>query len=290
MAITVDNAFVNEYRSLIIHLAQQSETLVRPHVTEVASSGKTFSWDRLGATDAVLKTGRRADTNYIDDAWSRRLAIPQTWNHTLTFEDEDTVQMIIDPQGPYARNQAMAMARKYDDLCIAAATGDALDGDGTTGIPLPATQVLGDGTAAISFEQVTQVQEIFLKNEIPMDAPKVMVVGPVQVRQLLALTQVTSADFVQTQALQQLSATGIVPNWMGMTWIVSNRLLSSGAGKRSCLCFTKDAIGLAVNRDMMIRIGEDPSKSYMNQVFAQFTAGATRIEDEQIVHLEVLDS
>jgi hypothetical protein len=290
MAITIDKAFINEYRNLVIHLAQQSATLVRPHVTEVSSGGETYSWDRLGATDALAKTTRRATTPYVDDVWSRRLAVPTTWNHNMTFEHEDTVQMIIDPQGPYARNQAMAMARKYDDLIIASATGTALDGDGSTTTAFPAGQKLGTGIAAISFADITKVQEIFLSNEIGLDVPKVMVVGPVQVRQLMALTQATSADYVQTQALQQLSATGIVANWMGMTWIVSNRLLASSAGKLSCLCMTRDAIGLAVNDNMMIRIGEDPSKSYMNQVYAQFTAGAVRIEDEQIVHLEVLDS
>ncbi len=290
MAITIDNAFVNEYRNLVIHLAQQSSTLIRPHVTEVSSSGETYSWDRLGATDAVAKTSRRAATPYVDDIWSRRLAVPTTWNHNMTFEHEDKVQMLIDPQGPYARNQAMAMARKYDDLVIAAATGTALDGDGTTTTAFPASQLIGDGSAAISFDLVTQVQENFLENEIPMDVPKVMIVGPVQVRQLLALTVATSADYVQTQALQQLSATGIVANWMGFTWVVSNRLLAPDTGELGCLAFTRDAIGLAVNENMMVRIGEDPSKSYMNQVFAQFTAGAVRIEDEQIVHLRVLNS
>ena len=289
MAITIDNAFINEYRNLVIHLAQQSETLVRPHVTEVSSSGKSYSWDRLGATEAVEKTGRRVDTTYVDDDWSRRLAVPRTFNHTMTFEHEDTVQMLIDPQGPYARNQAMAMARRYDDLVIEAATADALDGDGSTLIPFPPEQIIGGGSDPISFTLVTRVQERFLENEIQMDVPKVFIVGPAQVRKLMELTEATSADYVQRQALQQLSATGIVPNWMGFTWIVSNRLLSTGGDQISCLAMTKAAIGLAVNQNMLVRIGEDPSKSYMNQVFAQFTAGAVRIEDEQIVHLNIIN-
>ena len=290
MAITIDNAFINEYRNLVIHLAQQSEVLVRPHVTEVSSTGKSYSWDRLGATDALEKTGRRVDTAYVDDDWSRRLAIPRTFNHTMTFEHEDTVQMLIDPQGPYARNQAMAMARQYDDLIIEAATGTALDGDGSTAHPFPATQRVGDGTGTITFDLVTQVQEVFMTNEIQMDVPKVMLVSPAEVRALLQLTQATSADFVQTKALQQLAATGIVAGWMGFTWIVSNRLLSSGGQQLSCLAMTSAAIGLAVNQNMMVRIGEDPGKSYMNQVFAQFTAGAVRIEDEQIVELSILSA
>lgn len=292
MAITIDNAFINEYRNLVIHLAQQSKVLVRPHITEVSSSGETYSWDRLGSTDALEKTTRRATTPYIDDDWSRRLAVPRTFNHTLTFEHEDKVQMIIDPQGPYARNQAMAMARQYDDLIIAAATGTALDGDGATAHAFPAGQLVGAVTTPpeIDFDLVAQVQEKFLENEISLDVPKVMIVGPKQVRKLMSLTQATSADYVQTKALQELSATGIVPNWMGFTWIVSNRLLAPATDQISCLAFTRDAIGLAVNQSMMVRIGEDPGKSYMNQVYSQFTAGAVRIEDEQIVHLRIADT
>ena len=36
MAITIDSAFIEEYNSLVRHLAQQSNTLIRPHVTGVA--------------------------------------------------------------------------------------------------------------------------------------------------------------------------------------------------------------------------------------------------------------
>jgi hypothetical protein len=40
----------------------------------------------------------------------------------------------------------------------------------------------------------------------------------------------------------------------------------------------------------MVRITEDPAHSYMWQVFAQWTAGCVRVQDEHIVHLHVLNS
>ena len=288
MAITIDKAFVQQYRDLVIHLAQQGETRLRPHVTEVALRGESYNFDRLAATSAVQKSGRRQATAFIDDTWSRRVAQPQTWNHTMSVEHEDKVQMLIDPQAAYAQNQAFAMRRAIDDQIIAAATGTALDGDGASQA-FPAGQVVGDGTGKITFDAVTEVQETFLTNEVFMDVPKVMVVGPKQVRTLMNLTENTSSDYVKTN-LQQLSATGIAPNWMGFTWIVSNRLLAPGAGEISCLAFTKDALGLAVNQDMFVRIGENPSYQYMIQVFAQYTMGCVRVEDEKIVHLHLLDS
>lgn len=289
MAITISSAFVEQYRDLVIHLAQQGDTRIRPHVTEVSLRGEAYNFDRLAATAAVEKSGRRQATAFIDDAWDRRVAVPETWNHTLTVEHEDKVQMLIDPESAYAENQGMAMRRAWDDMIIAAATGTALLGTGSTA-SFPAGQLIGDGTDEISFDMVTEVQEIFLSNDIPTDVPKVFVVGPKQIRKLMQLTEQISSDYVMSQALQKLAYYGIVPNWMGFTWIMSNRLTVPSADELSCLAFTKRAIGLAVNQDVFVRIGENPSYQYMIQVFSQFTGGAVRVEDEHIVHIHVADT
>jgi hypothetical protein len=289
MAITISNAFKEQYKSTVIHLAQQKFAKLRQYVDEEPSDGKAHNWDRLDATDAVEKTARRQATVFVDDTWDRRTATPRTFTHTMTVEHEDKVQTIVDPESNYAQNQSMAMARQYDDLIIEAATGDALDGEGGS-VSFPAGQKIGDGTGALDFDMVAQVQETFLANEVDIDVPKVFVIGPTQVRALMQLTQQTSADYVRAKALQTLSDYGVVPNWMGFTWVMSNRLLIPSAGELSCLAFTKNAIGLAINADIFTRIGENPSYSYMIQIFSQFTAGAVRKVDEEIVHVHVLDS
>ena len=145
MAITISSAFIEEYSALVRQLAQQRTTRLRPTVSEVASSGEAYNWDRLAATDATEKTTRRADTPYIDDTWTRRVAVPSTFNHAMTIEHEDKVQMLVDPQSAYAENQAMSMDRSEDDIIIGAATGDVLGGDGTP-VAFPAEQVVGDGS------------------------------------------------------------------------------------------------------------------------------------------------
>lgn len=291
MAITIDNAFIEEYKDLVIHLAQQGDTKLRSTVMVEYSSGEVYNFDRLAATDALEKTTRREDSStfYVDDAWTRRAVSPRTFVHLMTVEHEDKVQMLVNPESAYAKNQAMAMNRSWDDLIIAAATGDATDGDGVA-VAFPAAQVVGDGSTPITFDAITEIQEIFMSNDIDMSVPKVAVIGPTQVRKLMQLTEQTSADYVQREALQNLYNTGIVPNWMGFTWIMSNRLLSPAAGEISCLFYTMQALGLVINQDVFTRIGENPDKSYMIQIFAQYTAGATRVEDEQIVHGHFLDS
>ena len=207
----------------------------------------------------------------------------------MTVEHEDKVQMLVDPESTYAISQGNAMGRAYDKIIIEAASGTALDGTGTP-VALPAAQTIGNGTLPISFDYITAVQEQFMKNEITPDEQKVFVVGPTQIRKLMQLTEQTSGDYVQREALQRLSSTGICPNWMGFTWIMSNQLEVPLATQLNCIAYTRRGIGLAVNQDMFTRITENPEKQYMIQVFSQWTAGAVRTEDEHVVILHVADT
>lgn len=287
MVQTVDNALIQEFKDSVIHIAQQGDVRVRPHVTEESSSAEYKNWDRLDPTDALErdKAVRRQDTQFVDDVWTRRTSTPRVFESTMTFEDFDKAQMAIDPESAFTENIAMSMRRAYDDVCIDASDADALENtDNGTLAPVvfPVANIIGDGTTNITFDDVTAIQESFMLDEIFPDEPKVAIVTPHQVRKLLQLTEQTNADYVNRESLQRLNATGIVPNWMGFTWIVSNRLNVPGAGEHYCIFMTKKAIGLQVNLDMKVRIGENPDKSYQWQVFYQFAAGAVRVQDEHI--------
>jgi len=93
---------IQEYRDTVIHIAQQGDNRVRPYVTEVASSGEFYNWDRLDPTDAIERTKatKRQNTPYINEIWTRRTSTPRVFEHTLTFEDYDKAEMAIDPQCP----------------------------------------------------------------------------------------------------------------------------------------------------------------------------------------------
>ena len=304
MTITIDQAFVTEYRDMLIHEAQQGDTRLRAYVNEVSSNAETYTRDILekvdtdGMTDLETgytaslgmfkKSGRRRATQYFDDTWHRRSSTPDTFNHTMTVEQEDKVKMLIDPVNSYREAQMKLVRRFWDRLIIEAATGDVTE-DGST-VSFPSGQIVGDGTAKISFSYVQQVQEKFMEDEIMMDMPKVAVVSPVQVRQLMALTTATSSDYVSAKALQDLNQYGVVPNWMGFTWIVSNYLEAPATGEIYCLFMTGKAIDLIVNSNVEAIIDRNPDRSYMWQAFIEVTAHALRVEDEQIVVGHFLDS
>ena len=286
MAINISNVYIQSFENNVRHLAQQSHARARMCVTERSVSSEKHNWERIAKNQASLKTGPRQATPENDSDWSRRVSIAATYDIGDTSEQEDPVQMLVDPNSNIVRSVGMAMKRQIDDVIFAAATGDATIGDGTT-VTFPAGQVVGDGTGVFTFDGVTEVYEKFMDNDIDPDEQKYMFVGPKQLRKMQQLTEYTSSDYVNVKALAEK---GYVEHWMGFTWIVSTRLLAPGAGQLSCLAMTKQAMGLQMNRDITTRVAEDPSISFAWRIYAYMTLGAVRVEDEHIVHWHLLDS
>lgn len=286
---TIANVYVQTFENNVRHLAQQSQTKLRGKVQERSVSSENHNWERLGFVEASTKASRLQPTPVQDVPWSRRVSVARTFQAADSTEQEDPIQMLVDPNSNLTRSLSMAMRREVDREIINAATGSALDGDGNA-VAFPATQRVGDGTTPISFDFITEVQEKFMEQNIDPDIPKCAVVGPTQVRKLMQLTEQTSADYVNRQALQTLNASGIVPNWMGFTWVMSTLLLEPVGGQKDCLFMTDRAIGLQVNKDITARVAEDPSVSFAWRIYLHATMGAVRVEDEQIVNLRVADT
>lgn len=293
MVNTVDNVFVSTYESILRHLAQQMPSRLRSKVTERGVDSEEHNWERLGTAEAQVKSTRLQPTPVQDWPWSRRVSVPTTYDVGDSTEQEDIVQMIIDPNSNLAQSQGYAMRRAYDDEIIAAATGTALDGQGVNQ-PFPAAQKVFGVTVDVydtplNFDLVTQVTEKFMDNDIDPDEPKCMVIGPVQARKLLQLTEATSGDY---NAMRPLTSKGYVESWMGYSWIVSTRLNHPTAPGTDIDCFamTKKALGLQVNRDITSRIAEDPSISFAWRIYSFMTIGAVRVEDEHIVQLQLADT
>ncbi len=284
MANTIDKVFVQTYERIVRHLAQQPIARLRPFVSERGTGGINHNWERLAPVDASVKTTRLQATPVADAVWSRRVSLATTWDVGDSVEQEDQVQMLIEPNSNLAYGQAMSMKRAFDDEIIAAATGTALDGDGAAN-PFPAGQIVGDYTTQISLDAVTEVTEKFLENDIDVGEPKIFVVGPNQQRSLLQIAEATSRDYAYPALMQN----GVVESWMGYTWVISTRLLSPVGGQTTCFAMTKRALGLQVNRDVSARITEDPSISYAWRIYCFGSFGAVRVEDQHIVQFQALD-
>jgi hypothetical protein len=286
MSATIDNAFIQTYESTVRHLAQQGMSRLRPHVMEKSVRSEGHNWDLASATAASKKTSRKTATPDDETAFSRRKSIPVTYHTGDVTEQEDVVQLLIDPNSTFARAQGMAMKRAFDDEIIAAAVGASRDGAGNS-VTFNADQNIGDGGDELNFDIVTEVSEKFMTNDIDPDEPKVMVIGPKQARKLLQLTEATSGDY---NAVRPLASKGYVESWMGYTWLVSTRLQAPDTDEIYCFAMTKRALGMQINRDITVKVSEDPTISYAWRIYTFATFGAVRIEDEHLVRVHLADT
>jgi len=284
--ISIENAYIQTFENNVRHIAQQKEAKMRGKGQMKSESSEKHNWEILGTLDASEKTSARTPTPEQDADWSRRVSLAKTYHIGTSTELEDPVQMLVDPNSNLTRAIAMGMNRKIDDVFIEACTANALTGDGSS-VAFPVAQELGDYTTPISFDFVTAVQEAFMNNDIDPEVHKYFVVGPTQIRALMQLTEQTSADYVTAQ---RLLSYGIVPNWLGFTWINSTRLLSPGADQIDCLAFTDQAMGTNINKDISVKVAQDPSISFAWRLYSHMTLGAVRIEDEQIIRAKLANT
>lgn len=287
MAVNIDNAFVRTFEGVVRFLAQQSQNKLRPWCQERSQTGEDHVFETLAPAEMQEKVGRRQATPENDADWQNRIVLTKTFDIGDTVEKEDKLRMIIEPTSALAQNFAMAGRRKFDDIIIDAAEAAALDKDGNSNA-FPSGQIVGSGGASeISFDTLTEVQELFQTNDIDIDEMKVAVVGPKQIRKLMHDPKATSADYVTLKAIQ---AGRFHDEYMGFRWVVTNRLNAPGAGRKNCLFFTRKALGLKVDEDITTEIDKDPGKSFMWRVYARLTAGAVRVEDKHIVIFDAKDT
>jgi len=94
----------------------------------------------------------------------------------------------------------MAMGRATDDVIIAAATGTAYTGE--TGSTSQAQQsVIAGGSAGLTIAKLRTAKQTFDLADVDPSIPRHIIVGPEQINNLLATTEVTSSDFNTIKAL-----------------------------------------------------------------------------------------
>ena len=287
MSVQITTAFVEQYKSNVFHLAQQKGSRLRDAVRTETVNGKAHYFERIGTTAALKRTSRHSDTPRVDTPHSRRRVTMEDYDWADLIDNEDKVRMLISPESEYAQAGAWAMGRAMDDAIIDAASGNAFGGvAGGTTVALPSGQKIAHGSAGLSVTKLIEAKEILDANSVDPEEARFCVVTSKQLSDLLAITQITSADFNSVKALVQ----GDIDTFMGFKFIRTERLDTNSSSNRLVLAFAKSGIGLAVGSDIQTRISERADKNYATQVFLSMTIGATRIEDEKVVEIECTES
>lgn len=294
---SVDQAFTEQYSALVYNLCQQKGSKFRNRVrNETVNSARNAYFERLGLASAQEITTRHGDTPLNEIPHSRRRLTPADYNTATLLDNADQLKMLIDPRSPYANAQANELGRTIDDIIIAAVYGSVSTGQsGATSVTFAndSRSMNGDGTVTalgtgatagtqvvISLAAILTMMQIFNEEDCDPDIAKHWAVSPLEIKTMLDLTEVGSADYNIVKALAQ----GKVETFAGFSFFWTNRL-DLDAGEESCyrtIAWAEDGIILGTAEGIQSRITERDDKNYSIQVYSEMSAGAIRLDGDKV--------
>lgn len=292
MSFQVTAAFVEQYGSNIEHLVQQGDSRFAGKLRMESQKGKTKFWEQLGATKAVKRTARHADTPRVDSKHRRRQCILYDYDWSDLVDTLDDTKMLINPTSSYAQSAGMAMNRATDEEIIEAATGTSyadVDGSGAVvATTLGSEQQVavnyalsGSANSGLTLPKLVRTKSILGKNEVPRGTKLYMAHTQQQLDDMLNnIDQVTNADYAAVKALVD----GEVSNFMGFEFIRTELLgLDTATDIRTCFAYAYPGLLCAKGQDYRARISERSDKNYATQVYFNMSIGATRMQEKMVV-------
>lgn len=300
---TIDQAYVSQFTSDVIHLAQQKKSRLRAAVMNGTQKGEKKFYERVGSAEAQKKLSQHGDTPLMDVTHSRRMVTLEDYEWGKLLDKEDDEKILIDATNAYTQAAGMAMGRAEDDEIIAALTGNAYSGkNGDTPVALGNGQkLLASRNSAIgtptqlNVDTLVRMKGKFWDNEVDEEEEELhILVNSRQLQALLRQTEITSADYNSVKAL----VNGQIDTFMGFKFHRSQRVdavsvdygsdgsIGSGTTLSSAdpiIAWAKSGMVLSVAREPVGRVDERVDKSYAKQVYFSMGIGATRLEEEKVV-------
>jgi hypothetical protein len=272
-AITV--AFKKEFANTLYLLAQQSGSKFLNNVRyETDLTGEAKFYTQYGEDSANVKNTRHQDIEYSPDDYSRRMVTPQKIYWSKILDTEDEISMGLDPKSALMTAGKNAIGKKIDDVIIAALRGTALTGtSGGTSTTLPAAQKIAVAASGLTLTKLLDVKELFDAAEVPED-DRYFPIGAVQLRELLNISEIKSADYNTVRAL----AAGKMGSFLGFNFFLTNRLVKSST-TRYCTPYQKSGILFASNGGVTTSVDKLVAKvGQPSQLYSDIYGGATRME------------
>lgn len=282
MSTQITTAFVKQFTSGITHLAEQNMSRFRGSVREEPiSPGDRAFFDQVGSVTATKVLTRHADTPLTDTPHSRRMVVPAPFKHADLIDKADMIRTLNDPTNPYVVAFARAFARAIDDEVIYAATATAYTGvDGSTSTSFDTTNYQHGTGLAMTLAKIITSNKILRAAENDPEDGFFQAASQEQFEDVLNDSTITSADYNSVRALMA----GTLTQFMGFTWIPSERLLTS-SGERRCISWARNSLLLGVAENPQGRISERADKNYSTQVYYEMDIGSTRMDETGVVDM-----
>ena len=286
MADPIPSHYATEFSTNWIHRAQQMSARFDAWVEDISFSGERKRFDRLQKQSSHLRTTRKAPTPNTDVSTDSRWCYRATYDlsNTLAEEDARNLAPLVLPTSDYVKSHAAAFHRDCDLVAYNAALGNVMTGEaGATTSALPAGQQIAAGGTGLTIAKLRTALEILNGADLEDGAMRLITVAPQQITNLLATTEVTSADYNSVKALSE----GKVDTFMGFKFVISNQLTKVST-TRSLAAWVKGAIKRCKG-DMRTSIDRLPAQSNATQIFSSWDISACRVYDEGVVQIDVTE-
>jgi hypothetical protein len=293
MSIQVTTAFVQQYKGLLLELAQQQESRLRNTVyVDTNIVGKRLYVDQIGVTSFQQINNRHGDSPLANTPHARRAIDLVDYDVGDLVDKPDLMRVLIDPVNGYVRVFAAAGGRLIDQVIINAFYATAFTGEtGGTSVTFPSGQQIavnswtygtGTGNVGLTVSKLIEAKVLLDQNESAMDDPRTLVCTAKQIGNLLATTEVTSSDYAEVKSL----VSGQVNTFMGFNFVRTELVPTDGSGYRRVMAYSRTGMALGMEQDAKVNIAERADKRFSTYVYSALTLGASRLEEPKCVEIK----
>jgi hypothetical protein len=264
-----------------VKLAYQGSGYLR-HAVRLKTGvvGQQFAFRLMGAAIAYQQTTSAELITPNDTSHSKVFATLTNWrvgDYTDLFDQAETN---IDERADLARNHAMALGRREDQLII-----DAIDA--AASIAGTVDEDFGATTSGITADKLRRAKRYLVARQA-MGTDHYFLINAAGLETALAEIEVTSADYQTMRAL--VDADLMNKKAFGFTFkVIEDRveggLPSISTSIRQCFAYDKNAVGLATALEPSARVDFIPERAaWLSQVI--YKAGAAVIDPLGIVEVQ----
>jgi len=292
---TGSNAFYSQqYASAVELLAQQMRPRIATLFTPMTAVGKAATAvNQIDAFEADERTALYDDIVFGEPTHNRPWVYPRHFDKAIPFDSIEQMQMNANPTSEYVSGVVAALNRKMDDEAIRAFFDARNVGEsGSTSDSFSASfQVsvsTGGTTSGLNVEKLQNALQILRENEVGVEDGETLycAVAPKQERNLMNEIEITSSDFTAKRILDAGTLNGMT--YMGITFIVTNRLLVDGSSYRRCPVWAPRGMAFCTwNGGIQTNVSQRTDKRGQPwQVYGQGHFGAVRRDAKRVVEIK----
>lgn len=282
-------------------LEKQGGLLMNTVSTATYRGEKSQVVNFIGPVEFVERDTPYADTKLTELEHTSRWISGKEYDCAVLIDRLDTLKMIYDPTSPYVERFRQSAARKMDEIIMGRFFADAKAGkEGTDNVVFKAANTVLHGGTRLTVAKLRAMRKLIKKRHVDLRTVRPLIaVTSEQVDDLLGEVAVTSADYNAIKPLVD----GEVSQFMGFQFIpyedngnsvdgrgIPTTAVAGPATIRNLPVWVPDGMHFGVWDGLTITINNRPDKNNIKQIHGTFTAGATRLEEDKVFQLQVVES